>query len=382
MHVARGRVRVHWPGGWLEGEPDVKLLLETIGGARAVSANRLTRNVLVQFDERVTDARRVAAELERLAPEPSPPAVTARGPRAAARRAAEVVPRPSLGAEPPSFVTVERLARAALASAGLAIVAMRGRQAEPLAADRRASAVAAAATMVDGSPELRAFVRHLTGDEGRMALLGLTSTVAQTMTGSPLGLAVSALIAIRQTIESLERRRAFRAYTARSSAKAPAETGWTATLDHGDRFPLRGRIVRGTGSAIARDGLPRRIGPGSKVGAGARVFGGPFVAELQRTPPSRPVVRPVPDEDASYLKWLDLGAFVAGAATFLLTRSLSRSVGVVVLLSPRPGVLARDAADAGANLRALRSGALPVRDDVTLRRPDTVLVASPRVLSD
>src|SRR5262249_24527821 len=121
-----------------------------------------------------------------------------------------------------------------------------------------------------------------------------------------------------------------------------------------------------------------RIGPGSKVGAGARVFGGPFVAELQRTPPSRPVVRPVPDEDASYLKWLDLGAFVARAATFLLTRSLSPSVGGRGPPRPPPG----DAADAGANLRALRSGALPVRDDVTLRRPDTVLVASPRVLSD
>src|SRR6266581_4500987 len=90
VHLARGRVRVHWPQGWAAGEPDVWRLLESIGGARAVRANSLTQNVLVQFDERVTDGRRVAAKLEQLAP--ARRRAPAKPPRA--KRAAQAVARP------------------------------------------------------------------------------------------------------------------------------------------------------------------------------------------------------------------------------------------------------------------------------------------------
>jgi cation-transporting ATPase I len=370
----------------MTGEPDVRRLLEAISGARAVRANPLTGNVLVQFDERVTDARRVARELEQLAPQPragTPPALAETAVRKPPLRPAPGVSSPSRPPVdvPPSLELVERFARAIGACIGLGFVAARGRQAPPLPASRGASAVAAAVSVLDGSPELRALSRRVFGEQRRTMLLGLTGIVAHTVSGSPLGLAVAALVSMRQVSESLERRRALDAYSIRSSAKAPAETGWIATLDDGDRLPLRGRILRGTGVAIARDGLPRPVRPGAKVGAGARLFGGPFVAKLRQAPLVRPE-RGFVDEDTSYLVWMDAAAFVAGAVTFLATRSVSRAVGVLVLLSPRPAVLGREAADAGANLRALRSGALPVRADAVLRRPDIVLVGSPRVLSD
>ncbi len=374
VHVARGRVRVHWPRGWEQGEPDVRRLLDAIAGARAVRTNRLTLNVLVQFDERVTDALRVAADLDRLSPG-EPRRVSE--PRRAARPA-----RATLSVDSATLELAERLARVLGACAGLGIVAMRGRRAEPLVASRYAAGVAAAASVIDGSPELRALARRVLGDEGRTATLGVASILAQTVAGSPLGLAVAALVAVRQLTESLERRRALQAYAGRSSVKAPAEAGWLATIDDGDRLPIGGRIVRGTGSAVARDGLPRPLQPGAKVGAGARLFGGPFVVELKRNPPAASLRSRGREEEPTYLEWLDLASFVAGALTFLVTRSFSRAIGVVVLLSPRPAVLAREAADAGTNLRALRCGALPVREDAVLRRPDVVVLDSVRVLTD
>ena len=380
VHSGPGRVRIHWPEGWIAGEPDVWRLLEAIGGATAVRANTLTRNVLVQFDERVTDAGRVRAELERLAPtRPKAPAK----PKPLAKRAAPTVTS-ALRTEPSTLELLERLARALGAGAGLAVVTLRGRDADPIAGTGRAAGVAAAASVLDGSPELRGLTQRALGAEGRTALLGATAIVAQTLAGSPLGLAVAALVAIRQVLETLERRRTLQAYAGRSRIGVPGATEWLATLDDGDRLPVGGRIVRGMGSAIARDGLPRRLRPGASVGAGARLHGGPFVVELRRDSPAagRPPQRQPADQSVSYLEWMDVASLVAGAVTFLATRSLSRALGVVVLLGPRPGVLAREAADAGANLRALRCGALPVHGDAVLRRPDTVLLACPRVLSD
>jgi cation-transporting ATPase I len=374
LHVARGRVRVHWPGGWSGGAPDVRRLLDGIGGARAVRANELTRNVLVEFDERVTDARRVVARLEQLAPR-RPERREARRP---ARRRGLPVGPPAV--EPTTLVLVERLGRAFGACAGLGIVALRGREPGPLAGVRAAAGVGAAVSVIDGSPELRALSRRVLGAEGRTGVLSATAIVAHTLSGSPLGLAVAGMVAIRQVVELLERRRALEAYAGNASAKPPVQGSWLATLEDGDRVPIGGRLVRGTGSAIASDGLPVPIRPGAGLRAGDRLFGGSFVVELDlpgRSAPARAGPGPPP-----YLEWMDLASFVAGALTFLATRSLSRAIGVVVLLGPRPGVLAREAADAGANLRALRSGALTSREDVVLRRPDLVLVGNPRVLSD
>src|SRR5262249_50737250 len=155
-------VRVHWPAGWSEGSPDVRRLLDGIGGARAVRANELTRNVLVQFDERVTDARRVVARLEELAP--AAPEPRDGRPRARPRVLPAAAP-PSVA--PTTLVLVERMGRAAGACAGLGIVALRGRGAGPLPGMRAAEGLAAAASVLDGSPELRALSRRVLGGQGR-----------------------------------------------------------------------------------------------------------------------------------------------------------------------------------------------------------------------
>jgi hypothetical protein len=67
VHVAPGRVRVHWPQACSDAGPGVRQLLTSIAGARAVRASALTQNVLVQFDERVTTSERVPAEIGQIA---------------------------------------------------------------------------------------------------------------------------------------------------------------------------------------------------------------------------------------------------------------------------------------------------------------------------
>jgi calcium-translocating P-type ATPase len=379
LHAAKGRVRIRWSGDWSDGDPDVQRLLRAIAGARSVRASPLTRNVLVEFDERVTDAPRVVAQLERLLAGRSKVAAESARARTHARPVVRKVGRP-LRVEPTTLVVVERLARAVGASAGLAVAALRRGETGPRVGPGRAAGVAAGVSLIDGSPHLRAVARRLLGTDGGSAALGAAAVVTQALSGNSLGLAVTGAVAIRQVVESLERRRAARAYAVR--AYPPVRAGpWLATLHDGDRLPLAGRILRGDGTAIARDGLPRRVRRGMRLGAGARLFGGPFVAELQPGP--RRGVRPVAPADLdSHLRRLDVASFAAGALTFVVTRSVSRAIGVALLLGPRPAVLARESADAGAILRALRCGALPTRDDVVLRRPDIVLVAHPRVLSD
>jgi len=381
LHVARGRVRVRWSNGWGDGEPDVRRLLERIAGARSVRASPLTRNVLVEFDENVTNARQVVAELEVLA---RPPLGGPAGPDEAPTRtepAGHPIRRP-LGVEPTTLILVERMGQALGACVGVAVVAVRRGRGDAPAASRRAAGVVAAVSVISGSPGVRGLMRRALGRDGMTSAMGATAIVAQTLAGNPLGLAVAGVVAVRQVVELLERRRALRAYAGRATVNTPEGERWLARIDDGERLPLAGRVVRGSGAVIAPDGLPRRVRRGARLGAGARLFGGPFVVELHRSPAGRSApVRP-PAESTPYLAWLDVASLVAGALTFIATRSMSRAVGVMLLLSPRPSLLANEAADAGANIRALRCGALPTRDDVVLNRPDVVLVGSPRVLSD
>src|SRR5262249_47360970 len=80
--------------------------------------------------------------------------------------------------------------------------------------------------------------------------------------------------------------------------------------------------------------------------------------------------------------WVAMTALMAAAVTLAATRSVSRATGVLLLLSSRTEILGREGADGGARRRALRSGALPRRAGVTIRRPDVVLVESPRIIAD
>jgi hypothetical protein len=69
---------------------------------------------------------------------------------------------------------------------------------------------------------------------------------------------------------------------------APAQPGAVIRLDAGKPSPLAARILEGTGTAIARDGLPAPVFPGASVAAGTRLHGGPFRLELRGHEPFIP----------------------------------------------------------------------------------------------
>ena len=392
VHVASGRVRVHWPREGAGSAPDIRRLLASITGAREVRANALTENVLVQFDERVTTADGVLTDLRQAACE----AASDAGRRSSRggtddRPMARAEPRsgrarPSAGrprAEWSSLELVERAAWTTGAFAGLGIVAMRGRRANPLPASRSASALAAAVTLIDGFSRLRDHTDSVLGERGRVMLLRAAGIAAHTVSGSPLGLAVTALVSTHQLRRSLERRRALEAYGRGPSAEPVGELDRGTRFDEGDRLPVEGRVLSGVGFAVGRDALLRAISPGSDLAPGERLYGGPFRVVL-RGEGSRAGTRErlrVRDEPVQASR-VEAAAFAAAAVTLLATRSLSRAAGVLLLLSRRTEILGREAADAGAAMRALRSGALPLDEGVVIRRPDVVLIESPRVIAD
>jgi hypothetical protein len=177
------------------------------------------------------------------------------------------------------------------------------------------------------------------------------------MSGSPLGLAVAALVSSRQLLESFERRRALDEYQRRLNVES---RGSTARLEEGDRLPAAGLILDGVRSAVDGDALLHRVGPGSDLDAGTRLFGGPFLVELRWDgSPSRRSERGSEDLGTSFPPWRATAALAAAAIILLATRSISRAVGTLILLSSRTEIPGREAANAWANLRVLRSGALP-----------------------
>src|SRR5262249_60524753 len=94
-------------------------------------------------------------------------------------------------------------------------------------------------------------------------------------------------------------------YRSRSSAGPSAQSGRTATLDDGDRLPVSGRVKHGVGSQVDRDALPQPIGPGSELPSGARVFGGPFVIELDGSGSIRQCVRGLDPECGRFELWAE-----------------------------------------------------------------------------
>lgn len=390
VHVAAGRVRVRWPQACSEAGPDVRHLLASIAGARDVRASALTQNVLVRFDERMTTPERVLADIRRIA------ARLASSEGRSGRRETTQVPvsvaQPRQGApaeprgvkEPVTLELVESGARAAGALAGLCLVLARGRRAGPLPAARTASAIASSLMLLEGYSELRARSDRLLGSRGRAPLLAGAGVAAHILSGSPLGLAIAALVSSRQLLESFERRRALRGYRHRANVVPLADSSRSAVrLEEGDRLLASGLILDGEGSSVDGDGLLRPVGPGSDLEPGARLFGGPFLVELRPgAPPVRRSETPSADSGTQLPPWRETAALAAAAITFLTTRSISRGVGALILLSSRAEFLGEEAAGAWANLRVLRSGALPLHGGVNIRLPDLVLFDRPRTISD
>ena len=123
-------------------------------------------------------------------------------------------------------------------------------------------------------------------------VFGSASIVTLAFSGSPLGLTVTGLEGLLLLTEVMARRSAWRRYEERLHGAAAAEPGAVIRLEAGERVPLTAEVIEGTGTAIGRDGLPRRIAPGTTVSAGAELSGGPFVLQLQGGKPFLPQPRP------------------------------------------------------------------------------------------
>ncbi|HEU4974864.1 MAG TPA: HAD-IC family P-type ATPase [Baekduia sp.] len=335
---------------------------------RRVQVSATTGRALVELADDVVDVEGVLADLTDLELPEEP---------------GEDLPRHPLDVVP----LLQSASRTAGASAGLAILGVRallGREGPPSGA---AVGAAAAVGVAEGLPAVQRTVRAALGRDQAEMVLGLAGAVALTASAAPLGLALTAVGGLRVLTEVLARRRAWRAYEERLGDEPAPLPGDTIRLVTGERVPLRGRVVEGDGSTAGSDGLPRRLGPGDDVDAGARVVAGALVVELLAHDPFPPPVRPVPAPLPPVRRYVSLLGVVSlghAALTLLLTRSPARTLTAVLLVNPRAAMVGGDLADAGASARVLRAGVTIVgtRPERVVHRPDVLVLERPRVASD
>src|SRR5579884_2774237 len=236
-------------------------------------------------------------------------------------------------------------------------------------------------------PSLRNGLRQLLGVHAADLVFSTTSVITLALAGSPLGLTVTGLEGIFLLSEVMARRSAWRRYEESLHGTAAAEPGAVIRLEAEERLPLPAQVIEGTGTAIGRDGLPRQIAPGAHVSAGAELSGGPFVVQLEGGQPFVPRPRPAPPHPSLYSRYVRmLGPVSLGYATLMavLSRSLARTFEALLLVNPRPAIIAMESANLDAAARVLRAGVTVVgtRPDRAVRLPDVLLLDGPRVLTD
>ena len=247
--------------------------------------------------------------------------------------------------------------------------------------------VAGVIGILEGFPATRNGTRALLGSQAADLLFNLAGIASLTLAGSPIGLALSGAAAVRLLTEVLPRRAAWRRYEENLGNAVSAQPGAVIRLEAGERTPLAARVLEGTGSANGEDGLPVPIAPGVMVVAGAKLYGGPFALELQSNRPFVPGPRPVPLPEPIYDRYLQAVGPLSLAyvgVTALLTRSLARSFGALLLVNSRTALIGAEAANAGASARVLRSGVTVVgtRPNRAVRRPGLLLLDRPSTLTD
>ena len=344
--------------------------LERWPGVAGVSASPLTGRVLVEFTEDEVALEDLVAEVSGLELPSSPDEA-----------------HPSHPLDPgPARQSATRTAGAGLGLGLLAARRLAGFEGPPVGG---ALPVVTAATVgiLRGYPVLRDGLRRLLDRDTADLLFSVAGIATQILSGSPLGLALSGAEALRLFTEARARRAAWHRYEEDTENAAPWRPGAVIRLEAGERTPLAAEVIEGIGTAIGRDGLPAPAAPGVVVSAGARLYGGPFVLELQGGVAFVPESRTTPVASSLYDRYLRTVGPVALAyavATALFTRSFSRTFKAFLLVNPRAATTGAEAADAGASARVLRSGVTVVgtRPDRNLRLPGVLLLDGPRVLTD
>ncbi len=344
----------------LERRPEVKRVV--------VSA--ATGRVLVEFSSRVTDLQDLLAQVSRLEL-PDLPGDD----------------RPGHPLDPaPLLQSGSRLAGSL---AGLALLGARqlmGAPSAPLSSSAPAT-VAGTVGILEGIPPVRDGLRQALGRDRAQLLLSGTAIVSLTLSGSPLGLALTGAGALRLLTEVRARRTSWRDYEQRLGDAAASHPGAVVRLEAGERVPLRARTIEGTATATGRDGLPHALVAGADVQAGARLLSGRVVAELVGdrafTPQPRPAA-PRPDVLERYLGLVGPLSLAYAGLSVVLRRSLPSAFTALLLVNPRAALIGSEAADTGASARVLRAGVTVVgtRPERVLRCPDVLLIDGPRTLSD
>jgi cation-transporting ATPase I len=333
-------------------------------------ASPLTGRVLVEYDTRLVDFHAVLARISELELPDLP---------------GEDRPAHPLDLGP----LLDAATRTVGATVGLGII-VASRLAGWVVSPGRVRTAATAAGIIGllrSFPFVRNGLRHLLSPYAADVVFGSASIVTLAFSGSPLGLTVTGLEGLLLLTEVMARRSSWRRYEERLHGAAAAEPGAVIRLEAGERVPLTAEVIEGTGTAIGRDGLPRRITPGVTVSAGAELSGGPFVLQLQGGKPFLPQPRPAPPAANFYTRYLRLlGPISFGYAgvTALLTRSPARTFEALLLVNPRAAIIGMEAANLDAATRVLRAGVTVVgtRLNRTTHLPDVLLLDEPRVLTD
>ncbi|MEO7001340.1 MAG: HAD-IC family P-type ATPase [Ktedonobacterales bacterium] len=236
-------------------------------------------------------------------------------------------------------------------------------------------------------PFLRNGLRRLFGRNVADLALSLPDIVTQALSNNPLGLAVSGAESLRIFTEERLRLAAWKRYEAHLEGVAGATPGAVIRLETGDRTPLAAKVIEGFGTATGRSGAPQKVAPGEVISAGARLFGGPFVLEMQAGASLTPQPRPAPLTPTLYDRYTRIVGGVSlgyAALTAVLTRSYTRTFAALLLVNPRTAIIGMEAANLDASARVLRAGCTVVgtRPDRTIRRPNTLLLDGPRLITD
>lgn len=257
----------------------------------------------------------------------------------------------------------------------------------PLIDPQIPATVSGVLSILRGFPFIRNGLRRLLGRDAADLAFSLPNIAALALTGSPTGLAVSGAESLRLLTEVSARQSAWKRYEERLAGAVDPTPGAIIRLASGDRAPRAAHVIEGTGVAIDRAGTPQPIAPGAEISAGARLNGGPFVVELQTESGFALEQRPAPLRPTlydKYVRWLSPLSLGYAALTAAVTRSPGRTFAALLLVNPRTAVIGMEAANLDTSARVLRAGAtiVGVRANRTIRRPDTLIIDGPRLLTD
>ncbi|HEU4563839.1 MAG TPA: HAD-IC family P-type ATPase [Gemmatimonadaceae bacterium] len=329
------------------------------------SANPLTGRVLVEYDRRRTALPELVAAARAL--EPLGPAEEPR-------------------AESPLDDAAIVQSGARLAAVALGVIVLASGGGASAGGGAGVTRVAVAIGALQGSPSARRGLRALLGRPVADLVLALPGVLVNVLSRRTLGLALAAADALRLFTSARAQRQAWRRYERREARAPLAEPGARINLDDGERTPLAAAVLDGRGGALGPDGLPAGVAPGDRIAAGTRLLGGPFTLAL--VPPEPFDVPPRcgaagTSAHARYLGVVEPASVGYSLCVAALARSPARAVLGLLLVNARAALSGGEAADRAATSRVIRGGATVVgtRPERVVRRPDVLLLASPRVLT-